>query len=468
MEFKHAVFFIAVLLVLTVGRAVCKRSERLRDVCAFLLVFGTTRTELFDINFLSREWYRGTTRGIEVSWLDLLWLLLLVSLPPNKVSRWRLPALPMMLVFFFYNALIVACSEPAIFGVFELSKMARQICLFFTIARYVEGDRELSILTWGLVTAVAYEWQWVLRERFWHHTARVGGTVGHANSLSMYELMTIPVLVAVAASDASPRLRCVCAVSALFGVATLLFTVSRNGVITLSLVCIFLLFTFGSVRRITARHLGIGVVVAGIIGLFVAMTYGEFAARFEAEGLENEYGGKVYEGRGAYLILAKGIAEREPFGCGLNNWSWCVSERYGPIVEQYYVPYGSTDKPPPERRLRHYSHIDAPQAAPAHSLYAITLGETGYVGVILFGVVWARWFMIAVSFLIGRTSALRSHFGIGVIGSLVGAFGQSFSEWVLRQTPLALLLHILVGAIAASKLNTNCGSKMSPKTNLVD
>jgi len=373
-------------------------------------------------------------------------------LPRNKQPRWQLPALPAMLVFLAYNLLVVVFSEPSIFGVFELSKMVRQLCVFLTIARYVESDRELRILTWAVVATVGYEWLSSLRGRFLLGLPRAQGTVGHANTLSMYELMTIPVLVTVSVSNAESTLRRACAASALFGVATLLFTVSRNGVLTLSCVGVFLLFACGSLKRLRLRHAFVGAMIAGFISLFVAMTYGQFKARFEAEGFEKEYGGKVYEGRGAYLIQAKGIAEQEPFGCGLNNWSWCVSDRYGPIVEQYYIPYGSTDKPPPRRRLRRHAHIDDPQAAPAHSLYAITLGELGYPGVVLFGLVWARWFWTAASFLRGQSSALASRFGVGVLGSLIGAFCQSFSEWEVRQTNLAFMLHILLGAVAASKL----------------
>src|SRR5262245_24150892 len=127
----------AFAFVLTVGRALCVRSARLRDACAFLLVFGTTGTDLLDINFLSREWYRGTTRGIELSWLDLIWIPLLLSLPRKEQRRAWPPAFGPMLVFFVYNALVVACSEPMLFGIFELSKMLRQLCVFVTMARYV-------------------------------------------------------------------------------------------------------------------------------------------------------------------------------------------------------------------------------------------------------------------------------------------------------------------------------------------
>lgn len=450
MEIKHAIFLLGLTVVLTIGRAVCARYALLRDACAFLLVSGTTRAEMLDINFISREWYRGTTRGIEVSWLDLVWILLLISMPRDERKKTWLPGLGPMLVFFGYNILIAAYSEPAIFGCFELSKMFRQLCIFITIARYVNGDRELSIIAWALVVATGYEFVSALRGRFLWKQLRVSGTLAHANSLSMYELMSIPVLAAVAISDASRALRRACMVAAMLGVVTLLLTVSRSGILTLTLIGVFLLVTCGSLRAMTLRHVFIGMSLACILGFFVAMTYGDFKARFEAEGFDKEYGGKVWDGRGAYLILAKGIVEREPFGCGLNNWSWCVSNRYGPIVEQYYVPYASTEAPTPRRRLRRHAHVDAPHAAPAHSLYAITLGETGWPGVLLFGFVWARWFAIAARFLQARSSALRSRVGIGVLGSLIGAFGQSFSEWEIRQTPLAFLLHILLGTVVAA------------------
>ncbi len=462
MELKHAIFLVGFAVALTVGRAMCVRNARLRDACAFLLVFGTTRSDLIDINFISREWYRGTTRGVEVSWLDLLWIMLLLSVPVAERRREWLPGLGPMLVFFVYNALVVAFSDPALFGLFELSKMVRQLCVFVTMARYAQSDRELTLIVWALVVAIPYEWVSAMRGRFVWKQPRVEGTLGHANSLSMYELMCIPVLACVAVSDASRILRRMCAIATLLGVITLLFTVSRNGVLTLMLVGLFLTITLSSLREMTKRHVFIGFLIGVLILMLGAMSYGDFKKRFDAEGYDKEYGGKVWEGRGAYLIQAKGIVEREPFGCGLNNWSWCVSNRFGPIVEQYYVPYVSTDLPTPRRRLRYNAHIDAPHAAPAHSLYAITLGETGWIGVVLFAIVWLRWFTVTGAFLRARSAALSSRFGMGVLGSLIGAFGQSFSEWEVRQTPLAFMLHILLGVAAATHLRRRSNWNTTP------
>lgn len=453
MEFKYAIFFLGLGLVSTLGRALCRRSAFLRDSCAFLLVFGTTRADMIDVNFLSREWYRGTTRGIEASWLDLLWILLLLSLPKNELRKPWTPGLGPMIIFLAYNALIVAYSDPAIFGLFELSKMLRQMGLFITVARYVQSDRELTLICQALAVAVGYEFISALRNRLFWKMSRAAGTLGHPNALSMYELMAVPVLIATATSNAKPALRHLCGTAAILGAITVLLTVSRNGMFTLLMMSAFLAIVCGSWRQLTMRHLRLGIFISMIFGGLVPVMQSDLKARFESDAFENEYGGKAWEGRGAYLLLAKQIVAREPFGCGLNNWSWCVSNRYGPFIEQYYVPYVGTDSRPPKRRIRRHAHIDAQQAAPAHSLYAITLGETGYAGVILLASVWIRWLTIAGSFVIHRTSAFRTRFGIGVFGALLGAFGQSLSEWEIRLTPLAFLLHILLGAAASQAMD---------------
>lgn len=405
---------------------------------------------MLDLNFLSREWYRGTTRGIEVSWLDLLWILLLSSLPWKRHRPLWVPGLGPMLLFWGYNLLIVIYSEPSIFGVFELSKMFRQICVFMTMAHYVNGDRELLVIGRALVVAVGYEFIFSARSRFFWGVARADGTLGHPNALSMYELMAVPALIALSIANVRQSLRQAFAVAAILGSITVLLTVSRNGIFSLAIIGAFMALACGSLRGLTRRHLRLALATAAVLGVFVVVAYRDLQSRFETDAIGKEYSGKVWEGRGAYLVLAKHIVAREPFGCGLNNWSWCASNRYGPLIEQYYVPYTSTEKAPARRRLRRHSHIDAQQAAPAHSLYAITLGETGWPGVFLYGIVWLRWFAIAGTFLRARSSVLRYRFGVGVFGALIGALGQSFSEWEVRLTPLAFLLHILLGAASAA------------------
>src|SRR4051794_22795960 len=81
-------------------------SRRLRDIFFFLFVVFTVMTQRLDVNFVSREWYRGTTRGFEVSSMDVLSFSILFSSllrPHPGESRWYWPAsLGLILLFFCY------------------------------------------------------------------------------------------------------------------------------------------------------------------------------------------------------------------------------------------------------------------------------------------------------------------------------------------------------------------------------
>jgi hypothetical protein len=264
----------------------------------------------------------------------------------------------------------------------------------------------------------------------------------------MYNLMAVPVLLAVSSSDTDVRLKRLTGLAGVLGAVTIMFTVSRNGLASLGALLTFIGLTCGSLR-LTAKKVVSGLIIVAFLGGFLAATWDDFVKRFEERSLEREYGGKVHEGRGSYLILANLIAEENFWGCGLNNWSWCVSNRFGVLIQQYYIAYESIDAPTPKRRLRRDANVDAAHADPAHSLYAITLGEMGWPGVVCHGVVWMGWFRMTGSFLARRSRSLQSRFGVGVLGALLGAFFQSISEWELRQTPLLFLLHILLGAAAA-------------------
>jgi hypothetical protein len=451
-EAKSLIFLALCCVVLPTGVALVGRYPRLKDVCAVLLVVGTTEHELATINFYSRAWYRGTTRGFELCWLDFLWFFILVDewrrARPAHPSQ-RPFGLGAMAVFLAYNALNVALSDPKLFGLFELSKGLRAILVFLAFAYYVKNERDLRRLVWALCFAVAYEWCWTVYARIILAHPRSEGTLGHPNSLSMYNLIAVPLLLAVALSDAGPWLRRACGAASFLGTTSVLFTISRAGMASIALLLLGVGLTCGS-WRITRTKVLMAALVLVSGGVLHPRLAPAFEARFASQGgLAQEFGGEENEGRGAYLVLARLISAESFWGCGLNNWSYCVSNRYGPMIGQKYLPYPGTDERPPDGPIPANSNIDDAQAPPGHSLYAITLGETGWPGVILFAWVWLCWLWMAGSFFFRRSAAFRSRFGVGVFFSLMGAFLQSVVEWELRQTPLLFLMHLLLGALAA-------------------
>ena len=62
-------------------------------------------------------------------------------------------------------------------------------------------------------------------------------------------------------------------------------------------------------------------------------------ARFANDSLKNEYSAKHEMNRGYYIRIAAAIAEDSWFGVGPNNWSYWVSNKYGPRLGWHFVPY---------------------------------------------------------------------------------------------------------------------------------
>jgi hypothetical protein len=161
METKDIIGLLLIPIATLSGILVACCSQRMRDAAFFGLSSCAVISERLDINFLSRQWYRGTTRGIEFSFIDILAISVLVSsilIPRNGTRRIYWPAsLGFMLLYLGWQCCSVAISDPKIFGVFEITKTIRAIIVFLAAAFYVRGDRELRILVFGVCCAVFVE-----------------------------------------------------------------------------------------------------------------------------------------------------------------------------------------------------------------------------------------------------------------------------------------------------------------------
>jgi hypothetical protein len=426
-------------------------SQRIRDVFFFLMVTLSAVTELVDINFASRDWYRGTTRGFEVSLVDVISLSLLVSAvvrPRTGEKRWFWPAsLGLMLFYFFYAAFCVGLADPKIFGLFELSKMLRGLVMFLAAAFYLRSERELRVFLWALAATVCFEGFMALQQRYMYGIHRVSGTVDDSNSLSMYFCTTAPVFVAVITSRLPKLLKLFGAMAIALAFVGVILTISRAGLIAI----LVMLMGVGIATisyRITFRKVAITfLVMLGVAGA-LGKAWKTVGARFANDSLKNEYGAKHEQNRGYYIRIAAAIAEDSWFGVGPNNWSFWVSNKYGPKLGFHFIPYSGTERAP-SQIVPAGRNIDDPQAAPAHSLAALTAGEMGYGGLALFTLLWARWLLMGASFLLPRTEDPMRRIGVGIFFGMCGTFLQSLTEWVFHQTPIFFTFNILLGALAS-------------------
>src|SRR5205085_12085787 len=78
------------------------------------------------------------------------------------------------------------------------------------------------------------------------------------------------------------------------------------------------------------------------------------------------------------------------------------------------------------------------------------MGELGVPGLILFTLIWFRWFQVGACFLRRRLNPDPMHrLAIGFLFSTCGIFLQSTTEWTYRQTVLMFTFHVLMGALAS-------------------
>jgi O-antigen ligase len=352
-----------------------------------------------------------------------------------------------MILFFLYACFNVGIADPKLFGLFELSKMIRGMTIFLAVAFYLRSERELRLLILGLGLVVCYEGTLALRQRYFWGLHRVPGTLDDSNSLSVFLCTTAPFFVAAITSRIPKALRALSALAIALACLGVVLTISRAGVVIIALVLLGAAIATVSVRFTPKKVLITLLIVLAATGVTLK-SWKTLQTRFETVSFADEYTKKKTLGRGYYIRVAAAIAEDRWFGVGLNNWSYWVSQKYGRKLGYRFVPYRGTDREP-SLDVPPGSNVDEAQAAPAHSLAALTAGELGIPGLVLFSVLWLRWFQMGASFLWPRIPDPMRRMGVGILFGLCGIFLQSLTEWVFRHSPIYYTIHILLGALAA-------------------
>ena len=115
MKPQHAIALMLLPFLSIAAVAMAAWSQRIRDTFFFLMVCFAVIVERMDVNFFSQAWYRGTTRGIQVSLPEVLAFGLVVggSLSERgKGRRWFWPAsLGLLLLYSFYACVSVISAD---------------------------------------------------------------------------------------------------------------------------------------------------------------------------------------------------------------------------------------------------------------------------------------------------------------------------------------------------------------------
>lgn len=393
------------------------RYPKLHAYVSFLLLFLTVKT--VDINFVSREFYRGTSKGFEVSFIDLLLLSMMFYLliyRRDTLYR-RPPGTVLYMLYVLGSVLSLGSSAVLLYSCFEILKMLRMYLLFWVIYQWFRSAKHFQMMYYSMGSAMVYVFIIMLKQKYLEGMWQAKGPFPHQNSLVMYANLFNCLLFAYVLHHPQ-RKKSLLALSFLFwctGILCTVFTFSRGGLLFLGLgLGLVLIFSLHP-RQINVRKIGV-LCLAGLAGLAIAIKAADsIQERFETAPEES------MEVRAVLAIAALNMVKDKPLGVGLNQFGLKINPPY---------PYG--DHIPRKEVTDPYE--DEEKGGLVETIYLMIAAECGWHTLLIYlTFVWS--FVFRAVFLFWRApQPYVKMWALGLGAGLVSILCNSCFEWVLKQS----------------------------------
>ncbi|BAJ01526.1 O-antigen ligase family protein [Shewanella violacea] len=438
-EFKYLIFFMTLIVGVPLGYLCCLRSKSCEKLVFFLVIFFTC--DMLDINFVSIETYRGTTRGFEFGMVDIS-LYILLALVIKRRHRLPIDWFPigstLYLLYFSLSLLSTINSDIGIYSSFEILKMCRMYIYFWTIANYLRNEQQLHWLMINIGIIIFYIFLSVMKQKYLLGVFQCTGPFSHQNSLVMYisifGAMAHAYLLNVAGSRSWLWFT-------IFGMASIciLATLSRAG-LALFILNSLMVFTISmmskqSDTKVRKRHL-ILLIILPIAGTLVLIKASDtIIERFISAPVESKLS------RVQLAKAAVNMANDKVLGVGLNNFALKINP---PYPYSAHIPMYDKDDPDETHGL-------------VETVYLMVAAETGWLNLAVF-ITFLLFFYFKNIINYFRFKGSQSRFiCIALIAALTCIYLQSTLEWVLKQTNNFYQLMLVFAVIATMDRMTRTG-----------
>jgi len=424
-EFKYIIFFIVIFLGIPIGYIMAKKYPSVEKILWFLLLFFTARTE--DINFISMEVYRGTSKGFEIGLVDITAAIMFLVIF-NRRDKYPLE-LPMgsflYFIYFIFNCISIINSDVYIYSFFELWKMVRMYFYFFVIYNLIRSFKDIEQFLKYMIIIVFFITLIVLKQKYLDGLFQTMGPFPHQNSLVMYLIvygsLFLSYLLNVKKSN-------IFLWTIAFGACAIdiLSTLSRGGMALFSL-SIFVIFLLSYAHKFSFRKVGVA-------GLFLILGTGVLYKA--SDTIMERIRTAPEESVSVRLVLAEAaqnMANDKIFGIGLNNFALKINPPY---------TYGN--------HIQRLNEDD--KGGLVETIYLMIAAETGWLNLAVFI------FMLLFFYVKNVKNYFKLKHGkwrkyryicIALIGALLSIYLQSSLEWVLKQTNNFYQLMFIFAVIGA-------------------
>ncbi len=416
---KYVIFFLTLIFAVPIGTALAKKNRKIENLVFFLMVFFTAQE--VTINFVSREFYRGTSRGFEIGLVDIAMLIILFLIqsrkreyPPRKFP----PGSVLYLMYFLFSWISVINAAPGyvVNSYFELWKMVRMFFYFWIIYNYINDWKKFDLFMRIIAINIIYIAIIVFKQKYIEGGFQNSGPFPHQNSLVMYLIIFNSLVFAYLLNRKNIKIWFWLLVFGL-GSFSIISTLSRAGMAFFVIASVTVWF-FSFISGFSAKKIGITFLLLAFATIGLLKALDSIIERFETAPEESGLT------RIALAQAAVNMANDKVFGIGLNNFGHKVNPPYD-YGEHIYPFLHKGELPPPDYEEKN---------GLVETIYLMIAAETGWHNLIIFLLfIFSFYFRNFKYYLKLKYSEYR-FVTIGLIGGLSGIYLESSLEWVLKQT----------------------------------
>ncbi len=450
--YKQPIFFLIFFGFLTYGYLTCRLYKN-----GHLLIFGILVASLvmpiaLSLTFMPNEDYKQATRGFEIHLADLCAVVLLLYLVTTRRRSqivW-FPPLTLPFIFFFTMVFISwlfvdnAVANPMaadpkhkltlglepifrlhVYPIWEMIKLLRGFFVYWIAVNITREDKAIEVVKFVCGMLLVYLTIHALFDRYVLHMHRINAGMGHFNNFNTFVGMLGMFLFPWIFYTKRLGIAATCFTLVLCAFVCIVLSISRT-----ALAAFFLAMVIGTplllIRFFTIKNLAFITLAAFGVVLITVKAYHTLSERFEHINPTSA----SYHNR--EILNHEGVlmANDHLFGVGMGNFSaWSIL---------------------------HYADFTGAEVGMfAHNTFYLTLGETGWPGLIAFLIYWGRFIQILLYSLFSRPARqdpflFTTLMAVGL--AILFLIPQMLFQFTYRVTPVFLLAHAFMGIAAARYL----------------
>lgn len=410
---KYIIFFGTLCVGVPAGYFLSLRYPKVERVIFFLMMFFTVRME--DINFVSRESFRLTSRGFEIGLVDICTsIIFLLILKRRKSFKLQIPPGSwLFFLYFLFSALSIINSQVALFSYFELWKMTRMFLYFYVVYNYVNSFEQFNDFMTGVAAVTIYIFAEVIKQKYWEGRFQSYGPFPHQNSLVMYSIVLGSLIFAFLLNKRDISFLKFSFWLLLFAMTSvsIISTLSRAGLVLYAMaVSIVLGLSFFS--SVTTKKVVVTALLIIISLAIMARAWNSISERFRTASPESA------NVRRDLAIAAVNMANDKVLGVGLNNFGIKINPpwQYSSHIEM------------------HNPEDEDEKNGLVETIFLMIAAESGWHTLVIFLAFIFYFYFQNILNMIRYRGTDYHYFAIGLSGGLLAIYLESTLEWVLKQT----------------------------------